>query len=70
MRNSTDLSLNWSRLQNNTLPTSCLNIRITLFFACLEQVREEGPAKVSLVEDEAHKANHGNTASGDLKLQG
>jgi hypothetical protein len=46
------------------------HIRIPLFFACLEQVREEGPAKVSLVEDEAHKPNHGNTASGDLKLQG
>ena len=37
---------------------------------CSEQVREEGPAKVSLVEDETHNANHGNAASGHLKLQG
>jgi hypothetical protein len=27
-----------------------------------EQVREEGPLEVCLVEDEAHKANHGNAA--------
>jgi hypothetical protein len=37
---------------------------------CSEQVGEEGPLEVSLVEDEAHKANHGNAAQGHLKLQG
>jgi hypothetical protein len=35
-----------------------------------EQVWEEGASKVGLVEDEAHKANHGNAAQGHLKLQG
>lgn len=33
-----------------------------------EQVWEEGPAEVGLVEDEAHKANHGNAAQSHLKL--
>ena len=37
---------------------------------CSEQVWEEGPAEVGLVEDEAHKANHGNAAQRHLKLQG
>jgi hypothetical protein len=36
---------------------------------CSEQVGEEGPLEVSLVEDEAHKANHGNAAQCHLKLQ-
>ena len=34
-----------------------------------EQVWEEWPAKVRLVEDEAHKANHGNAANSHLQLQ-
>jgi len=33
-------------------------------------VWEEGPAKVGLIEDQAHKANHGNAAEGNLQLQG
>jgi hypothetical protein len=32
-------------------------------------VWEEWPLEVSLVQDEAHKANHRNAAGGDLQLQ-
>jgi hypothetical protein len=45
---------------NNLRPTSVVRS---------EQVREEGPLEVCLVEDEAHKANHGNAAQRHLKLQ-
>jgi hypothetical protein len=35
-----------------------------------EQVWEERPLEVCLIEDEAHKPDHGNAAKSHLQLQG
>jgi len=52
---------------NSSLPVDLISITKELHS---EQVWEEGPAKVGLVQDQAHKANHGNAARGHLQLQG
>jgi hypothetical protein len=60
-------------LQHIRIRSSCLagynHTHASAAASCLEQVWEEWPLEVSLVQDEAHKANHGNAAGGDLQLQ-